>query len=157
MKKYGLILLVLFLSCSCPKQLAKLRYKCPELFYTDTVTKTVIIPEYRYDTTHYFPAGYRFLTPLLNPLIFPINSKRITGNIAIDTNQIRTHLVVRADTVRVEIQVEKVIPCSRKHLPEDFASKQRSLRWTFYLLGAGSVILVNIILKILIKRDNPIL
>ena len=159
MKKYGLIFLVfLFLcSCSCPKQLAKLRYKCPELFYTDTVTKTVIIPEYKYDTTYSFPPGYRWQTPFLNPLVFPILDERITGEITLDTNKISTHLVVRADTVFVSIPVEKVMPCNRKHQPEDFAKKQRSLRWTFYLLGAGSVILINIILKFITKKYNPVL
>ena len=157
MKKYGLILLVLFLSCSCPKQLAKLRYQCPELFYTDTVTKTVIIPEYKYDTIHYFPAGYRFQVPFLNPLVFPIVDKRITGNITMDTNRIRTHLVVRADTVRVEIPVEKVMPCNRKHLPEDYAAKQRNTKWICFLSGIATILLINIILKIIIRRFNPIL
>ncbi|MDR0207020.1 MAG: hypothetical protein LBI45_07185 [Bacteroidales bacterium] len=149
MKKYFLILLVFLSSCNCQKQLAKLRYKCPELFTIDTVTKSVVIEEYKYDSIYLFPPGYKLEMPLLQPLIFPITGKRITGNIIIDSNRVKTNLIIPAETITVEIPIEKVIPCNRKHFPEDYAEKQRKTKRNFYLLGVGTVAVLIIIRKII--------
>ena len=153
MKKYCFILLVFLSSCSCQKQLARLRYKCPELFAIDTVITTTIIPEYKYDTLHYFPSGYRLQMPAFQytPLVFPINEKRLKGNITIDTNSIKANLTVPADTVIIRIPVEKIMPCNRKHLPEDYAERQRKLKRGYYLAGVLTVIVGYFGLQFVLK------
>lgn len=141
MKKYTLFLFVLLLaSCSCQKKLAKLRYKCPELFITDTVTKTVTIPEYHYDTFYYYPEGYTFEMPHPDtPLIVPVTGARITGEIILDAHKVSANLTVPADTVTVEVPVEKIMPCNREHLEIKDYKKQKRQKWFCFFAGIGVV------------------
>lgn len=148
---YYTLLILTLSSCNCQKQLAKIHYKCPELFTIDTIRQTTIIPEYKYDTLFYFPKGYQLQIPRLipySPLVIPVTGSRLTGNITIDTNSLKTNLIIPTDTIIVEIPVEKIMPCSRKHLPEDYKEKKRKT-FSFGLVSGISILLI---LSIIIKR-----
>jgi hypothetical protein len=127
-----------------------MRYKCPELFANDTITHIAIIPEYKYDTVFSFPVGYRLQMPYYTPLIFPVTGTRLTGNILLDTACVRTNLRIPADTIAVEIIVEKIMPCTRKHLPENYAERQRKTKQSYYIAGMITMIVGCILFRVIL-------
>jgi hypothetical protein len=135
--------------------LTKLRNKCPELFAVDTVIKKTIIPEYKYSNIQYFPHGYKLQTPQIfpyTPLVLPVISSRISGNIILNTNSAETNLTIPADTVKIEIPVEKIMPCNRKHLPDDYPDRQQKLKRNYFLGGVFTVVAIYFIRLIILKR-----
>lgn len=110
MKKIVLLILISLIAtgCSCTYRLQTLMIRCPELFETKKIIDTVIIPEYKKDTTF-------FLTGTTDT--FTVFQDRIQLKIVRQFDTLKVFTKLPADTIYKTITIEKVKPVIEKKSP----------------------------------------
>ena len=127
---YLTVFVALFASCSCQKQLQRLRIKCPECFTDTTVRDTFLISEYKTDTTFILSKDID---------TFNIINDRVEVQIFKTFDTLKVFAKVPADTIIKEIKVPTVMPCNRKHLDdktiEKYAKNQTAALFVGIFIG----------------------
>ena len=136
----------LFASCSCEKQLQRLRIKCPECFADTTISVPVIISEYETDTV--FISSNTIDT-------FSIVKDRVEVQILKSTDTLKVYVKIPADTIIKAVTVEKIMPCNRKHLDEKTIEKHAKRETAALFAGLffwGFILMLSLWIKKRLKK-----
>ena len=98
---YFTVICLLLGGCSCTERLQRLMVYCPECFETKAIKDTVIVPEFRFDTTFFF-------TGVTDT--FTIEKERVQVQILRRTDTMIVRLKIPADTVVKTVYVDRVKP-----------------------------------------------
>lgn len=149
-------LYTLLFSCSPVKQLNRLRVNNPELFQSEKIIDTVVIPETIFDTTFRFSEPkISILSKLPQQIIDTFILKKQTGyghkkdfslRIVGNRDSIKVSGEIPRDTIYKPIEIEKYKTCTRKHF-EDFVKAG-----TWIGIGVLAIFFILFIL-VFIKRN----
>ncbi|MDL2296649.1 hypothetical protein LJC53_02895 [Bacteroidales bacterium OttesenSCG-928-C03] len=91
-------MLLIISGCSCEKRMAKLMFRCPQLFETKKIEAVHITPEVKADTAIVFSAG--------NADTVYLERDNIIATVIRECDTLRIYILIPADTVYVPVEVD---------------------------------------------------